>query len=68
MNVRVQVGGRYFIKIFPMYHSTRRRIPENGKLHIRMCNNTMKKDMDGDYDGLTVKMTILLFLKTNTLF
>jgi hypothetical protein len=67
MNFRVQVGGRCFLQIFAIYQITRRRIPEDGKLHIRMCNNIMKKDMDGDYDDLSVNTTIL-FLRTATLF
>jgi hypothetical protein len=67
MNFRVQVGGSCFLQIFAIYQTKRRRIQKDGKLHIGMCNNIMKKDMDGDYDGLSANTTIL-FLRTTTLF
>jgi hypothetical protein len=67
MNFRVQVGDRCFLQIFTIYQTTRRRIPEDGKLHFRMCYNTMRKDMGGNYDGLSVNTTVL-FLRTATLF
>jgi hypothetical protein len=36
MNSREQDGSRCFLQIFAIYQTTRRRNPEDGKLHIRM--------------------------------